>query len=381
MKISRRLLVLALVFALLLTGLPTPVHAGTDPAAEAASPPAGAQAASLSAGGWVAFTLHYPGDYAKLGLLLDYSPSDDPNDVGLANGNQVTMAVYSPAQPPPNGKPTGWAGGNGGQKRFQLEASVAGSYVVIVNNWDSQGRRIDITLKAVVGDVEGDLTTAANGPALVFLSTSETTVEPRQPRQPDVTAPAKRVGIQAGHWLTAQLPAELAGLRKSTGTSGGGVPEWQLNLDVAKRVKALLEAKGVAVDVLPSTIPVGYQADAFVALHADGDLSGRLSGFKLAHGRWSGNTAADKSLLNALTVEYQAATGLPTDWPHVSRNMTGYYAFNNQRYKHAVGAGTPAVILEMGFMTNSSNLRFMLSKTDAVAQGIAQGILRYLGLP
>jgi N-acetylmuramoyl-L-alanine amidase len=155
------------------------------------------------------------------------------------------------------------------------------------------------------------------------------------------------------------------------------VPEWQLNLDVAKRVAALLEAQGIIADIIPSTVPAGYTADAFVALHADGDRTGRLSGYKLAHGRWSGDTTSDKALLEAISVEYQAATALKWD-NHVSRNMTGYYSFSNRRFQHAVAAGTPAVILEMGFMTNRSDLRLLLQDTEIVAQGIANGIVRYL---
>jgi N-acetylmuramoyl-L-alanine amidase len=187
----------------------------------------------------------------------------------------------------------------------------------------------------------------------------------------------KRVGIQAGHWKSSELPAELAGLRNSTGTSGGGVPEWRLNLDVAQRVAALLEAEGIEVDVLPATVPPGYQADAFVALHADGDASGRLSGFKLARSRRSAVPEQADALIDAITAEYREATGLRI-CPHVSRNMTGYYAFSPHRFSHATAPSTPAVILEMGFMTNASDLRFLLNHQDTIARGIADGVLRYL---
>ncbi|HZS02725.1 MAG TPA: hypothetical protein VFE37_28695, partial [Chloroflexota bacterium] len=60
----------------------------------------------------------------------------------------------------------------------------------------------------------------------------------------------KRVGLQAGHWLVEQVPFELRGLQG--GTSGGGKQEWEVNLDLALRTKALLEAAGVEVDVLPT---------------------------------------------------------------------------------------------------------------------------------
>jgi hypothetical protein len=189
--------------------------------------------------------------------------------------------------------------------------------------------------------------------------------------------PLNRVGIQAGHWRSAELPDELARLRGSTGTAGGGVAEWQLNLDVAERVAEILRGEGLQADVLPATVPPGYAADAFIALHADGDASGRLSGFKLARASRSPIPEVDDALLAAITEEYQAATGLPID-THVSRNMTGYYAFSHRRFEHSVSPATPAVILEMGFMTNRSDLRMLLSEPDRLAIGVARGILRFL---
>src|SRR5581483_5672296 len=105
----------------------------------------------------------------------------------------------------------------------------------------------------------------------------------------------KRVGLQAGHWLVEQVPFELRGLQG--GTSGGGKQEWEVNLDLALRTKALLEAAGVEVDVLPTTVPQRYQAHAFIAIHADGDTSGRLRGFKVARPGFSSVPAADDDLV------------------------------------------------------------------------------------
>src|SRR5690242_10902744 len=92
----------------------------------------------------------------------------------------------------------------------------------------------------------------------------------------DVAAPAiqsrpLRVGLQAGHWKSTQLPASLARLRSSTGTAAAGRTEVALNLDLANRTASLLRAQGIVVDILPATVPTGYRADAFVAIHADGN--------------------------------------------------------------------------------------------------------------
>jgi N-acetylmuramoyl-L-alanine amidase len=189
-------------------------------------------------------------------------------------------------------------------------------------------------------------------------------------------APRWRVGLQAGHWLTSEMPAELARFRAQTGTHGGGVAEAELNLDIARRAAALLEEQGIDVDVLPATVPPGYRADVFLALHADGDPGGRLSGFKAARYRASALPELDDALVAALEREYGLATGLPID-PHVSRNMLGYYAFS-RRLTHAIAPSTPAAILEMGFMTSGADRRVLLGRREAVAAGVAGALTRFL---
>ncbi len=188
-----------------------------------------------------------------------------------------------------------------------------------------------------------------------------------------------RIGLQVGHWRTHELPDELARLRTATGGSGGGVREVDLNLTVAQRTAEQLRARGYTVDVLPATVPPAYRADVFLAIHADAVTSPGPRGFKLARARASALPVTDDRLVAIMREEYGRATGLPWS-PAITRNMTGYYAFSFRRYDHAVASTTPAVILEMGFMTNASDLRFLLGRTDVVADGIARGILRFLGL-
>lgn len=222
---------------------------------------------------------------------------------------------------------------------------------------------------------------AAIGLALADPAAAQT--PPPLPLTPATATPSRsagtpaRVGLQAGHWLTGQAPPELAWLRTATGTVGGGTNEWELNLSIARRVAVLLEAEGVQADVLPTTIPPAYQADAFVAIHADGDLSGRLTGYKVARASRSAIPDTDDAFAKIIGREYGAATGLAVD-PGISRNMTGYYAFNNRRYQHSIAPATPAVILEMGFLTNASDRRTLLGAQDRMAQGIARGALEFL---
>jgi len=146
---------------------------------------------------------------------------------------------------------------------------------------------------------------------------------------------------------------------------------------VARRVAALLTAKGATVDVLPATVPDGYAADAFVAIHADASLAGNPRGYKLARSRFSAIPETDDALLKSIFNTYGEATGLPTD-SSITRNMTGYYAFNSRNRLHAVSKNTPAVIVEMGFLTNAIDRSVLVSRAAVVAEGIADGVWNFV---
>ena len=189
----------------------------------------------------------------------------------------------------------------------------------------------------------------------------------------------KRVGIQAGHWRVQEAPDELRQL--GPGTFGGGRAEWEVNLDVAERTASMLQAAGVEVDILPVYLPERYRAHAFIALHADGDVSGALNGFKIARPVFSAIPETDERLVSMMNDAYERVTGMPRDDAHISRRMTGYYAFNTRRYCHAIARGVPAAIIEMGFLTNPGDRLLLLGNPDLLARGIADGILRFLDTP
>jgi N-acetylmuramoyl-L-alanine amidase len=186
----------------------------------------------------------------------------------------------------------------------------------------------------------------------------------------------KRVGLQAGHWLTEQTPQELRAL--GPGASGGGKAEWEVNLEIARRAGRILEAEGILVDILPTTVPVRYHAHAFVSVHADGDPAGRYSGFKIARPGFSSLPDVDDRLVNAIYATYEPATGLARDDEHVSLRMRYYYAFNSRRYCHAVARGVPQAIVETGFLTHAGDRDILIYNPEAPARGIANGILAFL---
>ncbi|HEV8669324.1 MAG TPA: N-acetylmuramoyl-L-alanine amidase [Candidatus Limnocylindria bacterium] len=195
--------------------------------------------------------------------------------------------------------------------------------------------------------------------------------------KPALPTGPRRIGIQVGHWMTDQVPAELGTrITFQTGTSWAGVQEVDVNMDIAQRIKAQLTARGYVVDLIPTTVPVGYIADVFLALHADGDGTGEKSGFKIAHGSRRG--PYEDKLVSLLRDEYGRATGLDWDALGLSRNMSNYYSFNWGRYQHAAAPHTPAAILEMGFLSNDYDRELLVDKADGVATAIVTGIQRFL---
>lgn len=196
----------------------------------------------------------------------------------------------------------------------------------------------------------------------------------RVPR-PAVPAGPRRIGLQAGHWRTDEVPAELRRLEELTGTSAAGYTEVGVNLDIAERAAVKLRARGFVVDVLAATVPAGYLADVFISLHCDGSLEAGPRGFKVAHSMRRG--PYEDALVKAIVEEYGKVTGLPVD-RNVTRGMTGYYAFNWLRYQATVAPHTPAAILEMGFLTSPADRALLTGKADLVAEAITRAILRFL---
>jgi hypothetical protein len=186
-----------------------------------------------------------------------------------------------------------------------------------------------------------------------------------------------RVGIQAGHWLIDQLPDEQYRLRRSTGTRWKSVTEVSVNRAIAERAAQQLRDAGITVDLLPATVPPGYDADAFVAIHADDGGGGDASGWKIA-APWR-SSAASRRLRDDIASRYALASGLPEDRYGTTFNMRGYYAFSWTRFEHAAAATTPCAIIETGFLTSAEDRTLIVDDPERAARGISAGILAFLG--
>ena len=186
-----------------------------------------------------------------------------------------------------------------------------------------------------------------------------------------------RVALQAGHWRAAEAPDELSGLRYNGGTSGGGKQEWEVNLEIAELTASLLEEAGYEVEILPATIPPRYEADVFVAIHADGNRDSSVTGYRVGSPRRDATRRAGE-FAEILAQAYGEATGIHR-LPVATRRMRGYYAFRYNRYRHAIHPMTVGVIIETGFLTSAVDRRVIVDDPARAARGIFIGVTRFLG--
>lgn len=180
--------------------------------------------------------------------------------------------------------------------------------------------------------------------------------------------PARRVGLQVGHWRNWEAGYPLSA---NSGASGGGKTEAEVNLAIAQETAKLLRQMGYAVDILPTVIPKGYTADAVVAIHADGSSNPSRRGFFTDRPATSQAAAAEAVLARLIDEEYAAATGLT----YVYRgtvNSRYYYGYSR------VAPKTPMVLIETGFLSSPADREVIVGRPDLCARGIANGIDRFL---
>lgn len=204
--------------------------------------------------------------------------------------------------------------------------------------------------------------TALTSPELPAVPTA--LAVPATPR-----VPANRVGLIPGHW------------QYDTGTvCADGLREVDVTLDVAQRVKAILAARGLAVDLLPEHDPrrpqpplQNYRGAVLVSIHADSCSFPGLSGFKTARWRHSDMPAVDDRLVACLNRAYAAATDLPRHDDTINANMWNYYVFRE------IATDTPAAIIELAFLRDDR--AFVDAHRYDMALGVADGIGCFLGRP
>ena len=200
--------------------------------------------------------------------------------------------------------------------------------------------------------------------------------------------------IDAGHQLKANTEKEPIGpgslemkQKVSSGTQGisSHLPEYELTLDVALRLKELLINEGYEVIMIRETNDVNISnaeraeiannsgADIFIRLHADGDENETVKGVTTLcpteNNEYCSNIATDSYNLSKYIVDELSKETKDTN-RGVSRvdNMTGINYCK-----------IPVSIVEMGFMTNiETDSLFQTDEyKDKIAIGILNGINNY----
>ncbi len=168
-----------------------------------------------------------------------------------------------------------------------------------------------------------------------------------------------RIGIIAGH----------KGF-DSGAVCADGLTEAAVNADLAERLAANLQARGIRTEILEefdARLP-GYGATALISIHADSCIyvNELATGFKIA-GAASTQSAR---LSTCMEQAYNMATGLPFHANTITDDMANYHAFRE------IAPGTPAIIIEVGFLNLDREL--LTTNTDPVVIGLINGVTCFL---
>lgn len=202
------------------------------------------------------------------------------------------------------------------------------------------------------------------------------------------------VGIDPGHQSHGDSSTEPVGPGSTTykakvagGTRGTatGKAEYQLTLEVAKKLKTKLWNRGYQVVMTRTKNDVNISnkeraqlinesgADICVRIHADGGPSSARGATVLcpsADNRYISRLySRSKKLSECLITSYCSATGLRNRGISYRDDLTG-----------TNWSTVPTTLLELGFMTNSTEDRYLSSASGgqkAMVQGMADGIDAY----
>lgn len=178
------------------------------------------------------------------------------------------------------------------------------------------------------------------------------------------------------------MKTKVAGGTKGVSTK---IPEYELTLDIALQLRDLLVAKGYNVILIRESSDVDISnaeraqianesgADIFIRLHADGSDNSSVNGAtalcQTSSNPYNGNIYKESRLLSECILScYTKTTGIKTRGISETDTMTGIN-----------WSKVPVTILEMGFMTNSTE-DIKMNDDDfqkLMVEGIAEGIDMY----
>jgi N-acetylmuramoyl-L-alanine amidase len=184
------------------------------------------------------------------------------------------------------------------------------------------------------------------------------------------------------------------------------VQEKEILLPIGLEVARLLQAQGVEAVLTRetdctvnldqrTTLANTCGADAFVSIHANSASSSEACGIETFcvdptdfHGKFASLTPQEKKVADNFFLNRCAQGQLLADSLHanlIAQISEKKYPVCDRKVKHAssqvlLGAHMPAVLVEIGFVTNEPESRLLKSQKYqlVVAQGISNGILAFL---
>lgn len=231
-------------------------------------------------------------------------------------------------------------------------------------------------------------------------ASAESTPEETRPTEPESTGPRQTgkgflVCIDAGHQATDDFSTEPLGpgstemkQKASRGATGGSRPEYEVNLDVALKLKSELEARGYQVIMTRVTNDVHLSnveraefankagADVFLRLHCDSSELSSWNGFYgICMSEWNAYNAALHDVSRELCQMLAEET----------TKLTGAEAFRGGVVETDTMVGInwcecPVSLVEMGFVTNPTEDKRLNDSVyqGLLAKGMANGIDRFL---
>ena len=206
----------------------------------------------------------------------------------------------------------------------------------------------------------------------------------------------KVIGIDAGHQAHANYdhepvsPGSTATKAKvSSGTSGRftGVAEYVVNLQVALKLKAKLEALGAAVIMTRGTHDVDISnaeraqmmndanVDCWIRIHANGNNNASVHGMEML-------VPTSGCLNTSDSAVYDASVKLGQALQSAAASSAGAKDLGLSPRSDQTGfnwSSRPVCNIEMGYMTNEAEDRLLITDDyqEQIAQGLAQGFVNY----
>lgn len=212
--------------------------------------------------------------------------------------------------------------------------------------------------------------------------------------EPDSVLSGKIIAIDAGHQAQQNSEQEPIGpgaletkMKVTSGTSGNysGMPEYELNLLVALKLQASLEAEGANVVMIRTTNEVNISnseraaaannagAEAFIRIHANGSDDAYVSGVMTICPTPSNPYCASiynesRNLSDCILNGVVNATGADSEGVWETDTMSGIN-----------WCQVPVTILEMGYMSNQTEDLLMATDEyqDKIVSGTVEGLRQY----